>query len=533
MFNMKVVGDSIREEYPVAFGITAESYDFGGYSGWNTELQVDVYGNEWIYWTQTVGYEAVEGIFGGTGNLAMSEIKRLTLTILEWSHPESQAKIAEFFSAYFEEYYGDDLLSIKVLEETEPDSATIPLGNISANEITVRFNNIDRKFDPGNVASPLYGMLTRNRRIRAWLGVQVSPLYPVEYHPLGVFWSQDWSAPEGEAWAETTGWDRLEFLRTTPYSTSAVYENISLGEMAEKVFEAGGVTIDEYIIGDALYDIDVPYAWTDNCSCREALSRIAAAALGRVYCDREGMIVIEPYTVTLEVEFEFTRDNYFSKDHPLMWTQIANSVEVHATPLVPTDEVEIYNDTTAFPVPGHTTPHTTAKKFCIFSQAPVIDVVTPITFTADSVNVSIYAVVIYSWAVEITFVNSGVSAANVTSISIRGKNLVPASISAATASDEISIRACGLCAGPVIESELIQTEAHAQVIADAILASYKDPRRDISLTARGSICLKLGDRITAPDYLDTTITDYTVLRQDLTWDGGLRVDITARKIVES
>ena len=532
MYNLKVVGDNVREEYPVAFGITCESYNYGGYIGWNTELQLDVYGNEFIYWTDVVGSEPVEGIFSGSGNLAMSEIKRLTLTITEWSHGDSQAKIAEFFSAYFEEYYGDDLISIKVLEETEPDSATIPMGNISSNEITVRFNNINRKFDPGNPTSPLYGMLTRNRRIRAWLGVQVSELYPVEYYPLGTFWSQDWSAPEGEGWAETTGWDKLESLRTSQYSTSAVYENLSLGAMAARVFEAGSVTIDQYSIHEDLYDIIIPYAWTDNISCREALSRIAAAASGRVYCDRDGLVVLEPYVVPETSEFEFTRDNFFSKDHPLAWTQIANYVEVHATPLIPTAAVEIYNDTTAFSVPAHTTPHQTVKKFCIFSQTPAFDVVTPITFTTDGGTISVDNISIYSWAAEITFLNTGVSAANVTSITIMGKNLVPAGISASIASDEVSIRTCGKCDGPVIESELIQTETQAQAIADALLASYKDPRRDLTLSARGSIMLRLGSRVTAPDYLDAELTDYTILRQDITWDGGLRVDVTARKIVE-
>jgi hypothetical protein len=533
MYQMKVVGDNIRNEYPPAFEITCESYDYGGYTGWHTELDIIEEANTWTYWTKTVGSDPVEGVFAfPVGNLALTDVKRLTLTVYKWSHPETQAKIAEFFSAYFEEYYGDDLISIKVLEETEPDAATIPMGNISSNEITVRFNNIDRKFDPGNEESVLYGKLTRNRRIQAWLGVQPSPDYPIEYAQLGEFWSQDWSAPEGEAWAETTGWDRLEFLRTTNYSTSAVYENLSLGEMAEKIFESAGVTIDQYVIHEDFYSIIIPYAWSDNISHREALKRIAESSMGRVYCDRVGRIILEPYTPPTVSEYSFTRDNYFTKDHPLKWTEICNYVEVHATPLIPDIEQEIYQDTTPTSLPGN---GATTTMFYIFNATPAIDIVTPITFEIEGGNllsgVQVRAISIYSWAASVSYKNYSADPKTLISVSILGKPMISGGTISVTASDSESIRANGKQVSPIIENDLIQTPAQARIIAETMLASYKDPRRDLTLNARGNIWLHLGDRVTAPDYLDATLTDYTIGRQEITWDGGLRVDVTARRVV--
>ncbi|HHV41481.1 MAG TPA: hypothetical protein GXX72_01345 [Clostridiaceae bacterium] len=69
--------------------------------------------------------------------------------------------------------YFDDIISINLLEEREVSQGSLPVGNISANEIDIRLNNESRKFDAGNRQSPLYQLLKANRRIKAWLGADV------------------------------------------------------------------------------------------------------------------------------------------------------------------------------------------------------------------------------------------------------------------------------------------------------------------------------------------------------------------------
>jgi len=148
---LQVVGDSKREEWPVDFNIKL-------YDGNNTLLHTEtVTGNTQIAWSKTL----VEPI---------TQVEKMTLEITKWSHTGRQAKILEFFTSIQEIYEGDNIIFIHLLEEREVSQGSLPIGNISANEIEVRLNNSSRKFDAGNKQSLLYGMLRANRRIRAWLG---------------------------------------------------------------------------------------------------------------------------------------------------------------------------------------------------------------------------------------------------------------------------------------------------------------------------------------------------------------------------
>ena len=122
---------------------------------------------------------------------------------LRINKPYSAAKIVEFYTAVQEVYEGRDLLSINLLEEQESTGGTLPIGNISSNEIRIRLNNEDRHFDPANEQSPIHNRLKRNRRIRAWLGAEVVP-GEIEWYSLA---SSDvrLAGAEQEYYAETTG----------------------------------------------------------------------------------------------------------------------------------------------------------------------------------------------------------------------------------------------------------------------------------------------------------------------------------------
>ena len=81
------------------------------------------------------------------------------------------------------------------MEEKEVSQGSLPIGNISSNEIDIKLNNKNRKFDAGNTQSSLYGLLKANRKIKAWIGIEQDG-GAKELVPLGVFWSGDWKAPE-------------------------------------------------------------------------------------------------------------------------------------------------------------------------------------------------------------------------------------------------------------------------------------------------------------------------------------------------
>lgn len=204
---LQAVGDSKRQEWPVDFAIRL-------YDGNNTLLHTEtVTGNTQIAWSKVL-------------DEPVTQVEKMELEITKWSHEGRQAKILEFFTSIQETYEGDDILLVHLLEEREVSQGSLPVGNISANEIDIRLNNETRKFDAGNKQSPLYQTLKANRRIKAWLGVDTAE--GKEYVPLGTFWSGDWHVPEDEVYAQTTGRDRLELLRKSTYSTSEVLHNKAL-----------------------------------------------------------------------------------------------------------------------------------------------------------------------------------------------------------------------------------------------------------------------------------------------------------------
>ena len=151
---LKVVGDTAREEYPVDFSIRLYGPD-------DTLLKTEtVTGNNQVAWSKTLEPQVLD-------------VAKQVLEITKWSHAGRCAKIIEFFTSIREVYETGDLMSVKLLEEREASQGSLPVGNISSNEITLVLNNEDKKFDVDNEQSPLKNLLKPNRRIQVWLGIDI------------------------------------------------------------------------------------------------------------------------------------------------------------------------------------------------------------------------------------------------------------------------------------------------------------------------------------------------------------------------
>jgi len=151
---LKVVGDTAREEWPVDFTIRLYGPD-------DTLLKTEtVTGNTQVSWSKALEPQVLD-------------VAKQVLEITKWSHAGRCAKIVEFFTSIREVYETDDLVSVKLLEEREASQGSLPVGNISANEVTIVLNNEDKKFDVNNEQSPLKNLLKPNRRIQVWLGIDI------------------------------------------------------------------------------------------------------------------------------------------------------------------------------------------------------------------------------------------------------------------------------------------------------------------------------------------------------------------------
>jgi hypothetical protein len=155
---LKVVGDTAREEWPVDFQIKVYGPD-------DTLIKTEtITDNDQISWSKTLDPEVLD-------------VAKQVLEITKWSHAGRCAKIVEFFTSIREVYETGDLVSVRLLEEREASQGSLPVGNISANEVTIVLNNGDKKFDIDNENSPLKNLLKPNRRIQVSLGFEGALLW--------------------------------------------------------------------------------------------------------------------------------------------------------------------------------------------------------------------------------------------------------------------------------------------------------------------------------------------------------------------
>ncbi|WP_256846905.1 hypothetical protein [Paenibacillus sp. Pae108] len=495
VYSLRVFGDSKLNEFPVDF--TIKLYDLNNVLVYTESVT----GNTLIYWEKNI--------------TPIGSIKKMEVTIQKINKPNSVPKILECYTGVKEEYDGERIIELNLLEEQVFDDQTLPIGNVSTNEIDIRFDNTDKHFDPRNTSSPLYGMLKKNRRVKAWLGVDLEGLGEITYYPLGVFYTTDWNAPTNEVYAETTARDRLELLKQRDFTTSQVYVNQNLYQLADMLLQDFGLTNREYRIDAALQSVVVPYIWFDRVTYREALAQIAEAGLARLYCDRNGIIRLEVQRDTGPSVFEFKEDEtIFWADYPFASGQTTNYVETETKPRALSAAGTIFQSTESISIPANETKEMTYK----FNFVPCMNVSAP-TISAGA-NITVQSYTVYAWGMSVTFRNSGAVAQNVNSVSINGQKLEVVGGSVAIAQDDLSIRENGKLS-KTISNDFIQTLDRAQQISDTILAAFKDPRHDIELDNRGHVALQLGDKITAPGFDLGTTTDYYIVRQETKWDGAL------------
>ncbi len=495
--SLRVVGDSARGEYPVDF--TIQLYGDG-----DLLLHEEaVTGNAAVAWSKPLG-------------LSVNSVIRMVLQIRRWSHPGRQVKITEFFTAVQQTYEAGDLLEISLLEEREVSQGSLPVGTISANEIAIKLSNSDRRFDADNEQSPLYQLLKPNRRIRAWLAAAL-PDGSEEFVQLGTFWSTEWQASDENMEASVQARDRLELLRKSTYQSSQVVVNATLHSLAVSVLADAGLTASEYYVDPSLSAFVVPYAWFEPVSHREALRIIAEAAIAQVYCDRDGVLRVEGPGGGFgsSVALEITADDYVKLSNPMRPGQVANEIIVDTQPLRPASvPEEVYRSNEPIALAAGQTTTVTVR----YSKTPVMEA----EVSLEGAGASITGAAYYGWGAEVTLTNPGGSAATVTMV-VTGRPLSVESKERATARDEVSIVENGVLRFKFPDNPLVQTLSAAQQIAGTVLASAKDPRRDLDVDWRGNPALELGDRVRVKG------REYHVIRQQIDWAGALSAMTTARR----
>jgi hypothetical protein len=155
-----------------------------------------------------------------------------------------------------------------------------------------------------------------------------------------------------------------------------------------------------------------------------------------------------------------------------------------------------------------------------YNKTPVIEAIA--SLDNPPTGVSITEAAYYGWGASVKIQNTNATEQQATLI-IQGKPLTVQNKERAIARDDASILEIGVLRFEFPANPLVQKLDQAQAIADALLASVKEPRRDIEVDWRGNPALLLGDRVTVKG------KDYHVIRQEISWAGYIQARLTGRK----
>lgn len=506
--SFKVVGDNLREEYPVDFTVAF-------YAGASLEGTETVVGNTLVSYSQDI--------------TKLDAITMVELQITKWSHPYRVCKILEISTGVFEVYSGNEITSVGVVEEREISNVnTVPTGNISSNEAELSIVNVDRRFDANNTSSKLYNLVKPNNRVDVEIGV-ITSSGGFEYVPVFTGWTQGWNVPEDAVDASVSARDRLNIMEQTKITTQSVVADDTFGDWFETVLQDAGLAITEYEIDPVLYGTIyvVPYGWFNDITHREALRILSESCSGAVYQDRMGLIRVKAVDYfesnDLESITTYTRAEYMNKTNQPIYENITNKISVTTNPLVLSTGQTVYQTTDN---DKETIGSSAVTNYDIsYTNTPVSSGVASIDPVVAGVTVT--GSTLYAWGgtVEVTNTNGSSQDFRIkvvgTTYSVEGQK-------AETAIDQTSIDNNGEFFLSFPGNEFLQSTQMAGKIANSLLKSYKDPQRDLTINFEpgGNPAIELDDRISVVDLYQTK--EYNIVSQSINYDGGLNMQLSGR-----
>lgn len=484
IFSVTVIGDAIKEAYPVDFDIviTANS----------VHTTVPVRGN-----TDITCVTDITGITNATS---------ITLVFYKVNKPNYPAVVVEVPLLSTVSYEGDGLMSINMLEEVSYEDESEALGGVSANELTVVLSNEDRSFYFNNDASYVSKYLKKNRKVKAWLGVDIDGM--VEWYSLGTYWSYKWDVPIGTLTASVVAFDTLGLLNTMLFYKHNVFVDASIGSMIEYILTDAKEQFSalEWQIEQELYDVKIPYCWFEYASHMAALKQLSLSYPLHIYCDRDGKVIAKVQRIHLDYLYDTwsEHDNIISTSYPTLYTASPNLIEVSVMN-TKIENTQVISGVPQFNVQEYPEKTLVFSGPCIGNLNVAIDCDDTVTYNYEE----------YSWGIIISFRGTG----NVYNITATADMISAEQSTIITNRDDSSIILNGTVKRS-IQSNFIQTPERASYIADRIASLTAQDKYDAEVQYRGDIALSIDNPIILKESI-APVNKYNIVRHELHWDGGL------------
>ncbi len=442
--------------------------------------------DEWVLCSDYTSVDKVDTVY----NFALeTNVKGWKLEVIKIEKSDMFVQVAEV-QIGFRDDVSEDLIDLQVEEAlTYKDSqSSISIGNLVAKSLNFSLQNVNQYYNYFNSASKVYEYLKPNRPIHIEIGVLTAP-EQIEYLAYGTFYLRDIDATSKMV-ANFYAVDRMFFLNSKDFTSSAVYTNKTISDLVKELIEDFGISASEYSI-DATTE-QIPYGYFAPMKYASGLKLLSIAEGGVAFFDRDNKFTFKKRNWADGGLVETLNDTVILKgspSSPLAAGNMRNNITIKATPLAPASSAE--NIFTLHEVV--TIPAGESKTLpCYFNKQPCVEVADA-SFEGGA-HITKTAEVKYSYGSFITFANSGDSDETVTVLTIEGKPLLAEGSMVAVAKDDNLITLYGESAY-TIENEFIQKLDYAQELADDLLDEMKLPDAEIEFEIIGMPWLQLGDII--------------------------------------
>lgn len=233
----------------------------------------------------------------------------IRIEILKWCLPHHRPRIAEIFVGVNKVYGKTDITRYEQEQNVDPIGATTP-----TNKVSFSIDNSSNIYDPNN-ATGLSKYLMERQEMRVQYGLKLND-GTIEYIPAGVFYLSEWEAPQNGIEASFTARDLLEFMQKTYTkglykSTGATLYDLAINVLTEANLPLNDDGSKKWVVSDTLKSITTT-APLPLKPLAECLQYIAQAGCCVIYCDRAGVLHIEPIS-TAEQDYALTPFNLLSR----------------------------------------------------------------------------------------------------------------------------------------------------------------------------------------------------------------------------
>ncbi len=412
----------------------------------------------------------------------------------------------------------DVVTTISLLEEATAQNVN-PLGTVSANEVNLGFDNSNRNFTLSNTASPYYGKMKPNVVVKPYLGLVLANS-SIEYVPLGVFKTGDWSAKGDVVEATVTAYDRLYGLKEMNCPDLAVMEDTTVAGLFAALFQALGLGESDYYIDPSLTQ-PIKAGFVPKGTVNPALQALSVAGYCHVYVDRQNVIQVRGRQTFNSTERTWTDDNQIiTAQNPQQYLDVYSSVRIkYKLPSIKADQTLVQISNLVVPVEGLTVE-------VEFTSGPVSKVSE--VMLLNSINTRLYDIQYGAWKLTVSINNSGEAPETVNLKAVGSTvELTASEYRAVDSSAEAEFGVKEL----VIDNDLIQNEDVAIAYANAILPHITDPYANFELSVRGDPAVLLHDTLVINDPSEMiAATTVAITRTQLKYDGGLEAEVSAVRV---